>query len=125
MTDPLADPEDVRSRLNLPDTDEAEAGISDSEIQTRLEDATFDITQVQKPSRMDDGLRKQLEWRLAGLKILSQRKGLRSYHQQSIGTVSRSYEEKTTEKLAEWIERHGPPGLIDEDGEFWHASIQG
>lgn len=125
MASPLATPHDVRARLNLPEKGQLDsgAGISDDEIRPYLEDAAFDIQQAGTQGLSDD-LRKQLEWRLAGIAILSQRKGLRSYHQQSLGSMSRSYEVKSVEELKEWVKRHGPAGLVDE-GEFWHASIQG
>lgn len=127
MADPIAHPEDVRRRLNLPDTsdlDDGEAGISDADIHVYLEDAAFDIQQATDFATLDDDLRKQLEWRLAGIKILSTRRGQRAYHQQSLGSMSRSYEVKSVEELKEWVRNHGPSGLVDSD-EFWHATVNG
>ena len=102
MVDPIATPHDVRARLNLPDTTDSVdgvSGISDSDIKTYLEDAAFENQQANNLSRMDDATRKQIEWRLAGIKILSYRKGLRAYHQQSLGSMSRSYETKSIDDL--------------------------
>jgi hypothetical protein len=124
---PIAEPRDVRERVNLSKSNPDEgdnSGISDDEIRTHLEDATFELSQATRVGRMNDSLRKQLEWRIAAIQILSIRKGSRSYHQQSLGSMSRSYESKMIDKLEKWCKRHGPEGLFKES-DFWAASIQG
>lgn len=116
MADPIATPNDVRARLNLPEPGQLGGGatISNQEISVYLEDAAFDL----RDYSLDADLRKQLEWRLAGIKILSQRKGLRSYHQQSLGSMSRSYEVKSVEELKEWVRTHGPSGILESGVSF-------
>lgn len=123
MAEPLADATDVRSRINLPESTPDGNGVSDVEIQTYIQDATDDIELDGSLNEMDDTLRKHVEWRLAAIKILSQRKGSRSVHQHSLGSMSRSYEVKTIEELKDWLKRHGYAGLI-EDNEFWHTTIK-
>lgn len=114
MADPIATPTDVRSRLNLPEKDEfaQDSGISDQEIQTYLEDAAFENARHNDVGEMSDEHRKQIEWRFAGLKILSYRKGLRAYHQQSLGSMSRSYEAKSVEELRNELQDLDPSGNL-------------
>lgn len=127
--DPIAEPRDVRRRINLDDPEQFDevdvSGISDADIRMFLEDASFDLSQATDIDAMEDGLRRQLEWRMAALEILTIRKGSRAYHQQSLGSMSRSYEARITNELREWCETHGPDGLFDDTDEFWSASIQG
>lgn len=96
-TTPVATAKDVRDRTNI-DLDEAS-------IDPHLKDAVFDIAQSNTIGDIGDGVRKQLEWRLAAYKILSLRKGDRAYHSQSLGSLNRSYEVKSTDELREEIRR--------------------
>lgn len=115
MADPIATPTDVRDRLNLPDETETvgdTAGISDPAIQTYLDDAAADNARANDIGKMGDNVRKQIEWRLAGLKILWYRKGLRAYHQQSLGSMSRSYETRSVEELRSELDRWDPSGTL-------------
>lgn len=120
MIEPIATADDVRRRLNLPDSGEFDGspGISDSDIEGYLEDAALDNARANSETALEskaaemgteidaDDVRKQIEWRLAGIKILSYRKGLRAYHQQSLGSMSRSYEVRSVpglrDELADW-----------------------
>lgn len=106
MPEPIALPHDVRSRLNLSDATTGDAelsdgGMSDDDISTYLNDAVFKIAQVNDFEAIEADVRKQLEWRLAAIDILSTRIGHRAYHQQSLGSMSRSYEVKMIDKLRE------------------------
>lgn len=115
MADPIATATDVRSRLNLPDKDTTvgdTTGISDPEIQPYLEDAADANARENDVGSMDDGVRKQIEWRLAGLKILSYRKGLRAEQQKSIGSSSRSYETKSIVELRNELNKWDPSGNL-------------
>ena len=103
MPDPIAIPHDVRSRINLPDAAEGEGGISDGDIQTYLEDATFDLAQVNDLGAIEPDVREQLEWRLAAIDILSTRFGSRAVRQESLGSSQRSYEVRTVEALREKV----------------------
>lgn len=127
---PVATPSDVRERLNLPDPQseqgiEVSSGISDSEIETYLADANFEIRQAADTEEIDNELQRRLEWRLAAIEILSHRQGSRETQQESIGSLSRSYASSSIGELKEWVKRHGPDGLVDDHDEFWSASIQG
>lgn len=122
MAEPLADATDVRSRINIPESTPDGNGVSDAEIGVYIQDATDDIELDGSLNEMDDTLRKHVEWRLAAIKILSQRKGSRAVHQHSLGSMSRSYEVKMIEELKDWLKRHGYADLI-EDNEFWHTTI--
>lgn len=112
MVDPIADPSDVRTRLNLPEDTPDGNGISDDDILVYLVDAAAENARENNLSRMDDAQRRQIEWRLAGIKILSYRKGLRAYHQQSLGSMSRSYETKSIEDLRAELEDWDPSGNL-------------
>lgn len=122
MAEPLANATDVRSRINLPESTPDGNGVSNTEIDVYIQDATDEIELNGLLNEMDDTLRRHVEWRLAAIKILSQRKGSRSVHQHSLGSMSRSYEVKTVEDLKDWIKRHGYAGLIEDD-EFWHVTV--
>lgn len=122
MAEPLANATDVRSRINIPESTPDGNGVSDAEIDVYIQDATDEIELNGSLKGMDDTLRKHVEWRLAAIKILSQRKGSRSVHQHSLGSMSRSYEVKTIEELKDWLKRHGYADLI-EDNEFWHVTV--
>lgn len=103
MPDPIATPNDVRSRINLPDAAEGEGGVSDRDISTYLEDATFDLAQVNDLDTIDPDVREQLEWRLAAIDILSTRRGSRAPGQESIGSAQRSFEENMVDTLREKV----------------------
>ena len=105
MPDPIAIPHDVRSRINLPDDAEGMGGVSDQDISTYLEDATFALAQVNDLETIEGDVREQLEWRLAAIDILTTRLGQRAYHSQSLGSMNRSYEVKMVEKLREAVGR--------------------
>lgn len=114
MVEPIATAQDVRGRLNLPDAGEFEGspGISDEDIELYLEDAAADNVRENDLGRMDETTQKQIEWRLAGIKILGQRKGLRAYHQQSLGSMSRSYEVKSIDELRSELDDWDPSGNL-------------
>lgn len=127
MVDPVATAADVRDRLNLPGETETLgdiSGISDEDIKAYLDDAAFDNARVNsqedleaKAEEMDgditaEDVREQIEWRLAGIKILSYRKGLRAYHQQSLGSMSRSYETRSIRELREELRDLDPSGEL-------------
>lgn len=126
MATPVATPDEVRSRLNLPTEAESPAGISNEDIQTYLEDAAFEVDQVSSGGQIGDALRKQLEWRLAGIMIFGTRKDLRSYHQQSQGNASKTFEVKQIDELKQWVRRNDPTGsLLADQRDFWYESYQG
>lgn len=120
MASPEATPDDVRDRTNI--------DLSNEEITPHLKDAVFDLSQSNDITSIDEDVRMQLEWRLAALKILGYRKGDRAYHSQSLGSMNRSYETKSTEELRDDIERiaeaNGLQDPVDTD-EFWHVTRQG
>lgn len=120
MATPEATPDDVRDRTNI--------DLGNEEITPHLKDATFDLSQSNNIASIDEDVRMQLEWRLAALKIRSIRKGDRAYHSQSLGSMNRSYEVKTTDELRDDIERIAEEnGLTNplESDEFWHVTRQG
>lgn len=112
MTDPIAEPIDVRNRLGLPEEDKPESSISNDRIQTYLEDAAADNARVNNVARMDDATRKQIEWRLAAIKIYSYSKGDKAFHQQSMGTMSRSYEVRSVDELKAELDSWDPSGRL-------------
>lgn len=115
MVSPVATAEDVRARMNFPKETEsvgAGSGISNGDITTYLKDAAADNARVNNVEQMDGSTREQIEWRLAAIKILAYRKGLRAYHQQSIGSMSRSYETKSIDDLRGELDRWDPSGSL-------------
>lgn len=120
MATPEATPDDVRDRTNI--------DLGKEEITPYLKDAVFDLSQSNDIGSIDEDVRMQLEWRLAALKILGYRKGDRAYHSQSLGSMNRSYETKSTEDLRSEFDRIVEANGLQnplEDEEFWHASVQG
>lgn len=95
--EPVATPDDVRNRTNI--------DVENEDITPYLKDAVFDLSQSNDITSIAEDVREQLEWRLAAYKILTYRKGDRAYHSQSLGSMNRSYEAKSTEELREEIRR--------------------
>lgn len=107
MPDPIATPQDVYTRINIPEAEgRADGnGVSEDDVITYLLDAVFALEQGNDLGTIADDVRRQLEWRLAAIDILTTRIGSRAYHQQSLGSMSRSYEVKMVEKLREDVGR--------------------
>lgn len=104
MTDPIAQPSDVKDRINLDLDDEA--------IQTYLNDAAFENSKHNDVSSMDDDTIRQIEWRLAAIKILKYRLGSRSLNHQIIGAVQKTYESRMIRDLKSELQDYDPSGEL-------------
>lgn len=95
---PIAEPDDVRGEI---DTD-----VEDPRLETYLSDAIFEIDQVVAVDTLEDDLQRQLEKKIAAMKVLSRDE--REVESHSRETGERSYGVSTFEQLEREVNNIDP-----------------
>ena len=105
MTDPVAEPDDVRGEIDT--------RLDDEDIQFQLDEAAFDNARANDVSAMDTEVRKRIEQKLAALKILEGTD--RQARQRSIGSAMKMYDGNAIERLQREIRNLDPSGDLIKD----------
>ena len=108
--EPIGEPTAVRNEIPVDPDDDV--------IDFQLEEAAFENAQVNDTDEMGDAVRKRIEQKLAGLKILEGTD--REVGQQSIGSASKSIRGNTLDRLRREVDNLDPSGeLLDRGAANW------
>lgn len=105
MVEPLAEPSDVRGEIDT--------RLDDDDIQFFIDDAAFENDRVNTIDNQSDGLRVRIERKVAAIKILERKE--REYTDESVGSVSYSYEVSTVSRLKNEVSELDPSNEIFPD----------